>query len=401
MKRTAIYILLGVLAISTVGCRKNNTGEENDSAKIEILLEEKLADNESDEELSVNTDNSVPIVNNGGEVIKIGDDFYYKEGKKIYSDGKMLYAATTEADGTDYIYQYDLDGNNAIKLIQGTWVGISDDQKALYFLCKKENGVKSFNVFSPDFMDVHQVYEADNAEFLTVESGFVYICRAESDGLYLDRIEISDGNCEENLLGMPLQTEEITCFYAGDGYMIFAAGKYEGSAGFFYGDFYSYNLENKKLKQLHMTDSDEFYVFDGAVYYQKYFDDEEAANGLYRTNYDFSEDELIADDLTILMIDEEDGTILTSKNGQLLRVSVDGTEQTVLLDMGKDAGWTWEEYDNIRFTEINNVEDLIFLKAERWGYIEGNGWRNSLIAEEYFKVHANGNGFSVWNPTAF
>lgn len=36
MKRIAIYILLGVLAISAVGCRKNNADEEYASAEIPV-----------------------------------------------------------------------------------------------------------------------------------------------------------------------------------------------------------------------------------------------------------------------------------------------------------------------------------------------------------------------------
>ena len=105
------------------------------------------------------------------------------------------------------------------------------------------------------------IVESENGykEENEIEAGF------EVNGEELERIET-----EENLLDTPLNAEEISCFDVTDTHLLFAAGVHEGSAGYFYGDFYSYNLETKELVQKHMTDDDKFIVFDEKIYYSKY-----------------------------------------------------------------------------------------------------------------------------------
>ncbi len=339
----------------------------------------------------------LPIVNNGGEIIKVGSNFYYKEGRAIYSNGTKIYTTNTKnPENIDYIFEYDLSGSGFNQLIQGTLVGISESNNELYFLREEDDGEQSFCVFDTYSMDIHQVYKSAS-KFLTVADGCVYSYRKDVDGIYLEINQIDASYYEEHLLELPSQVEEITCMYANKN-LIFSAGKYEGSAGYFYGDFYIYDTASKNIvKQIHLTDAAEFYVFEDFIYYQKYLNDTDKGNDLYRTDFDLSKEEFIGEKLELIKV-EESGTILAAKDGQLLRVSSDGRKQEVIFDLIKDIGWTLADGKKAKFTELNIIENHIFVKAELWGYVKGNGWRDSLISSDYFKINIDGSSYSTWNP---
>ena len=119
---------------------------------------------------------------------------------------------------------------------------------------------------------VCQIYEGEY-QYLTTDESWVYYYEQTEDDLYIHRSRIEEEKStgdEENLLSIPLDVSEISCFYVTDTYILFAAGVHEGSAGYFYGDFYSFNLETDELEYKHLTDDDKFYVFDGKIYYSKY-----------------------------------------------------------------------------------------------------------------------------------
>ncbi|MGN0335535.1 MAG: M56 family metallopeptidase [Lachnospiraceae bacterium] len=311
---------------------------------------------------------TLPVINNGGEIIQIGNDIYYMDGKHLYSDGKMLYATQTDENGTDYIYQYALDGSESHQIMQGTLVGVSDDKEDFYYIAKGEG--------NPDYNN-----------------------RKNTDGVYIGSIKTGGNGMNLDVLGTLIQAEEISSFHADAHTLLFAAGTYEGSAGYFYGDFYSYNLDTKQLKQAHLTDSDEFFVFGGKIYYEKYFYQGDGESALYRADFDLSEEKLIGKAWKLLATDQDTHTLLVSRDGKLFCISPDGKKETCLLDM-EDAGWKWDEYDTIKFTEVNLIKDTIYVKPEHWGYREGSGWRDSLIESQYFQVRSDGSAYQAWDPNA-
>ncbi len=367
------------------------------------MLEDEVADYEAgseaasmeNEEKAESEPEQFTVENNGGEVIRVGSDVFYMNGQKLYSDGRELYTTVTGDDGVEYIYRYHLDGSGFCQMMEGKLVGAGEDKEELYYLATGGDNKTQFNIFNTSFMDVHQVYDSE-AEYLTVTEDWVYTYHKVKDCIYFDRAQLSQENVEKNVLGLSVWADEVTSFFVGD-YIVFAAGRYEGSGGYFYGDFYSFNPETRELKQEHMTDSDEFFVVGDYIYFQSYGNQKKGGNDLYRAKLDLTGIELIGESMEFLQADTETGTLLVSKDGQLLRISPDGKDAKCLFD-SKAAGVTLAEYDKLMFKEINIVGEDIYLKAERWGYQEGNGWRDSLIESMSFKIKADGSGFEVYNP---
>lgn len=295
------------------------------------------------------------VINNGGEIIRAGNDIFYMDGKKLFFNGEKLYATQTGDDGVDYIYEYKPDGSAMRRMREGTLLGCDDS--------------------------------------------YIYSYLKDEEGLHLKRSKLHEMDTEEPVLELPGDMDGIYCFSAGDT-LVFSMGHYEGSAGYFYGEFYSYDLNTKELKQAHLTDDDEFLVLDGFVYYQKYEHEGNRGSELYRAGLDFSEEERVfTEAVELLQADKETGTLLVSMDGKLLRMSPDGAEEACLFDLA-DAGWIWQEYDKLLFREVNVIENEIYVRAQHWGYTEENGWRDSLIGEQYFCIQADGSGFQAWNPDA-
>lgn len=301
----------------------------------------------------------VSIINNGGEVVRINNDIYYMNGKPLYTDGKLLYATQTNDEGVDYVYQYELDQSGFKQLMQGTAVGITDDRELLYYLSSEEDGNISLWCYNTATSATNQIYE-----------------------------------------GEPLNEDQISCVYVTDSHLLFAAGAYEGSAGYFNGEFYSFDRSTKELHQAHFTDDDSFFIYKEKIYYSKYFNDnEEEGSDLYCSDLDLRNEMLVGENMTFLSASEKENRILVSTNGKIFSFLPDGSDGKCIFDITEN-GWEWDEYDKIYFTEVNVIENTLFCRVEKWGYEEGNGWRDTLINSQHYQVAMDGSSCQIWNPDA-
>lgn len=371
------------------------------------------------------------VVNNGGEVLQVNGRLFYMSGQKLYSNGRKLYTSLTEADGTWAVYACELDGSGFEKLMDGRIVGWADDWDTPYVWTTVQDA-EGMEEGKPGMPGLYILGELDlvsvaytTDDFLGVDGQYAYFSRKEEDGIYLDCYWAGDGRIEKNVLGTALPVQMITDFHAEGDYLLLAAGEVQGSGGFFCGDFYSYNRTPGRLFQEHLTDANTFAAMNGYIYYQKYSDQGDGANGLFRVSYDLTGEEAVGDDLTFCAFDGTDGTILAAKQVKdadaggirnLVRINPDGSGEQVLLNMeqmlespdgeegtarlGTYLDWEWEKGDKIQFSEINLLQDMFSVKAEHWGSREeaDAGWRDSLIEEVYFQVKTDGSDFEIWDP---
>ena len=79
------------------------------------------------------------ILNNDGEIIQADRNRYYMGGKPLYTNGEFLYSTNIDGEGADHIWQYEMDQSSAREITSGTIVGMSKNNKVLYYL-KQEEG---------------------------------------------------------------------------------------------------------------------------------------------------------------------------------------------------------------------------------------------------------------------
>lgn len=333
-----------------------------------LLSRPKTAHQKSLSEGKANTELSdslkLTVANQGGQIIQIGSNLYYDEGSRLYSDGRYLYGTAVYEDGSpSAIYRHELDGSGFKRLAEGEIIGISSDRKELYCLSGKTS-------------------EEDSEELSVSVEAILLDTEEVCSLLVIDDVSL----------------EQISCTYADEDGFLFSAGTYEGSAGYYQGAFYYADFEKQQIIENHLTDSDSFMVLDGQVYYQKYDNFGEGGNDLYRTTFALSDEELIAEEEELLAIDQEKKRLITKKENGMNLLSSDGKERVHLFDGAEAMETELMAEDWIKFTEVNAVRNEIFVKAERWRYVEGNGWRDSLQEEQYFKINMDGGEYQEWNP---
>ncbi|MCD8378996.1 MAG: M56 family metallopeptidase [Lachnospiraceae bacterium] len=308
---------------------------------------------------------SLSVMNNGGEIILVGDQLYYLDGLMLYSDGNDLYYSSGSEE--PYIYQHGLEGDSLQfrQLTAGSIVGSSDDGKILYYVLE---GV-----------------------------------------LYAWEIETQESSLIWDIAKQGIEASEISCYFVGEDYILLAAGVYEGSAGLFSGSFYSYDRATGELSAASLTDSDSFAVMGEYLYYQKYTNGPGDENFLCRIDFGLTEEEVLSEDLTLVDVALSSGQVLaleTSENGtcqNLILFDPESKETLVLVDMeyllnedltGILSDWesAWESGDRISYTEVNVIGDLVYVYAAKWGYREGVsvGWRDALLEEAWLVTDSNG-----------
>lgn len=152
------------------------------------------------------------------------------------------------------------------------------------------------------------------------------------------------------------------------------------------------------MNHAHLTDSDRFAVFRDKIYYSKYDNQEsEGEPILCCTDLNLTDEQQVGEGFDFLTGVELQNKILLSKDGKIYTAQPDGSDHHSIFDISLH-GWEWSVYDKIRFTEVNIIDGLLFAKAEQWGYQEGNGWRDSLLKEEYYQISLDGSKSMVWDP---
>ncbi len=351
-------------------------------------------------------DNEQSVYNNGGSFIKVNGVPYYMDNRRLYSDGSYLYATNTDVYPQE-VFRYNLDGKGYLKLFDGAIVDCNLNGDVLYYESggdeKGNSALFGFDTATGVSKIMYPAAEGVEISYLGKNNGVLYVARRDGGLLYIDGIKEEDGTVEPDLLEQGLDVGQIASFYADEHYILFSAGEYEGSMGLWSGTFFSYNRSLKSLTEIHVTDDAAFHAADGYVYYQKYDNQGEGGNELYRMDYAFQKEEKIGESLTYLAHDVKTDTLLAAKPaGQnsfmsnLVRVSTDGSGEQLLF-ASQDLGWEAEENDRIRFAEISVMEESIYAKAEQWGYRGDAGWRDSLVREEYIWIKADGSFSQVWN----
>lgn len=374
------------------------------------------------------------VVNNGGQVIRVGSDTYYIDGWNLYSDGEKLFVSVMNDDGTWVSGTYELDGSGFRKIMDGRIVDSTEDGSVLYCMFQSYHlNSEYLGWYDTRTGESGSFSRGGNIDFLGRYDGYLYVSRTEEDGIYLDRIRESDKAAETDLLRESLPAGAfINSFYADGNYVLLAAGEMQGSMGSFTGGFYSYDLVSGESHETRLTDSGVFWASDGYIYYQKYTDEGSESSELFRAPYDFSEEQQIGEHLNFLKFDKKNNTILAAREidsqgiQNLIRIHPDGSEEELLLDMAHMLGysydmsrnmdevrtsmemeernpytlaWNMEKGDKVRFTQLNILDGTIYVKAEQTGYREGTdmGWRDSRIMEIYLKISED-KQVSIWNP---
>lgn len=337
------------------------------------------------------------VKNNGGTLIEVDGTPYYLSGYRLYSEGDYLYAVHEYDDGSSSVYRHLIEGEGYRKLFDGTIEDCSPDGRTLY--CKViEDGADYLGWYDTQTEELKSY--GVTGSYLGKDDACLYAAEQGTDRQNIIRIGIADGTVDRETLQLYTTYPEIPSFAVNGDDLVYSAGEYEGSAGYFYGSFYSYNMKTGELTEKHLTDDPYFTAADGSLYYEKYSNQGDEDSQLCRIGYDLENEETVGEDLRFLAFRAADGMILAQKRvedgpDQLVLMQPDGSGERVIFDM-ENSGWT---DGDIRFADVNVLDGYISVKAQHWQYTEESvGWRSALTEGKYYWIAADGSESREWDP---
>ncbi|MDD6157510.1 MAG: hypothetical protein PUB52_10900 [Lachnospiraceae bacterium] len=180
--------------------------------------------------------------------------------------------------------------------------------------------------------------------------------------------------------------EVIPCRYADEDYFIFSAGTFEGSMHNFFGKFYVYDRNAQSyVAEETLTDSPTFAVYDGKIYYDRYFLTE-LGYQLCRVDFSLENEEVVSEDTFLVQLDENHGLIFAQRTlegdevDSLVALDLNSLEETVVFD-SSDLDWTFEELDKVTYSDLDYDGTTVTATVSQFGYREGEsvGWRDVLV----------------------
>ena len=334
------------------------------------------------------------ILGNGSELIAVDGELYTMDRTKLYSDGAYLYYDSwNETGGVSRIWRQPFTAANMEMVAEGELLGSTADGSSLYY-DPGDHSVWEYNTASGDTALLH-----------------------------------------------PGNQNPITSLYVDENVVLTAAGHYEGSAGYFYGNFYSYNRKTGETTEAYLTDAPTFVVLNDTVYYQKYFnspDGEDVPYGIYQTDLEFQNETRTALDMTLLGANEETGDLLAAVEPDYLSSIEPAYTQTdldaisvansrgwnqVLVDAGAVFGYTDSvnqtqlfnldgfqytdyadaEVTSVQYQDVSVLGDMLFVRMQLLGHFakDGAGFQESVLREVWLKVRMDGKGAKLVDSTIY
>ncbi len=367
------------------------------------------------------------VANNGGEIVCVEGEYYYMDGAPLYSDGKALYTSVQGDDGTWHVCRYETDGSGFRWLFNGRIVDSTEYGQFLYCMFPAKNGGECLGWYDT-WAEESGRFSREGVSYLGNYAGYLYTSRREADGLHVDRIREIDRTEMPDLMKEGIPADEILMFYADEGRdrLIFAAAS---EAGTDHAQIlcYSYEPGSGALVSRELTGLPHFAVMDGAVYFQRYRSREDRTPELFRTDYEFAEEEQIGEGLTLLLADEEMHTLLAEKKtdhpvygsvSSLVRVLPDQKKEEMLLDMeamlpaAGDAepaidsvciDWEFQRGDSVAYSELNLFPEMVYVTVSHLtggtAGTDGQADGSPELAQEEVHLTVSGQGgIGIWFP---
>lgn len=368
------------------------------------------------------------VANNGGEVLRVAGEYYYMDGMPLYSDGEALYASVQDDDGTWHVCRYEPDGSGFKWILDGRIADSTADGKILYCMLGASDQDPGYPGRYDTQTEESRRLSQERAVWLNRSGGFLYLSRLDTDGLHFDRIRETDWSEETDLLGEGFPGREVIKFHADEekGYLVFAVRtdpEEAGNSGVICG---SYNMGSGQIFRKELTGLTYFAMMDGYLYFQRYRSREDHTPELFRTDYEFTEEEQIGEGLTLLCTEEETHTLLAEKKADntdfeavssLVRVLPDEKKEQMLLDMeamlpkvgGEERvndvwlDWEFQSGDGVAYSELNLFRDQIYVTVSHLSgqRDEGAVWEKlsleNALEEVHLTINARG-GIGIWFP---
>jgi len=393
------------------------------------------------------------VFNNGGQVVQVGDSFYFFAPNDNPEDSRPRHAIYVRREGGAERYRLaETHSSTTLHYIGGqilastsqdgemrtirinTQTGEVDDNFAtgnIVYVDHKAGEIfyrrihwsagrpVSTGLYKADFDgNVEQFLAEGRYAFLGIvgdtifledtqreeESSFdIVLYTMNRDGSEFDRlIAIKEPEGARHEYEPDINTwihENVLQFETYGDWLFLIVGRFEGSAGFFYGGIVRMRTDGSELEWLR-RDSRDFFILEGWLYFNvtdyslSSFD-----SGAHRIPTDFSaESEFLDEEFTLLT---GGGRIIYASgprniDWRALRSRSHYGGDSVVLFAGRDVP-RFEHSDWVRFTNIHYHEGYVFFTVNVSGHATYDSWRGHDCYMAHYRVRYDGTGLTLIN----
>jgi len=396
------------------------------------------------EQLIVHNGNDV--LNSGGQVVQVGDSFYFFGsydnpendwmGNAIYvrREGSPERYMLWEANRTGSLYYIDghivattgwmqtirintQTGEVDETFIEGEIEYVDYQHREIFFWRS------TFNDHVQGTEGLHAVNFDGAGERLIAPSGYMFL-GIDGDTIYLQDVRRDDDNYDNilyavnrdgsdlrRLVSFPLtqlgdwrsepdwmDAESVQQLEVFGDWVFFTLGVHQGTARIFYGGLLRMRTDGSEIEQLFSTGSESFFLVDGWIYFRIFSYGDWPSSGTYRISVEMPKE---LDFWSAEHIQQaDDGRIFYASgrgiSGRELRSrSPDGGE-SVLLFPGSDVP-RFEHSDFLRVLNIRVDTEYVFFTIHVSGHAIGDSWRGHDCYMAHYRVRYDGSGLTLIN----
>ena len=382
------------------------------------------------------TPNQNITFNNGGAVIKCGENTYYITdslayedyrsngalysvntegisrklanigGKQIWAIGNWLYVSSDNLDNLPYsTYKVNRSDGKTSILFDGTIDCFGPDNKTIYYTgyakALKENptfqGLYKFNL---ETLKIEKIVDANNtidSEYLTAINGkMYYYTTTKNNAITINCYDMKSGDTTTITTDKTNRTLEdysytVPQLSACGEWLIYCVGDFEGSGHYFYGDMYRMKPDGTNKASMNISPTGYFLANNIWIYYTD--SSQEKGCPSYIIHPDLSGKQEINNSISPITITEDGWMYFSSKNGDIHRSRMDGSSDNLILKANKLPNHLTKD-DLYNYT-LNFVGDTLYINAEVWGYRSWGSWRNQFINSSFNRININKTGFQT------
>ena len=298
-----------------------------------------------------------------------------------------------------------------ISVVAAVVLGISGCAAASVINMKGEN-IDNPSALSTD-INSEPAIEIENANLLEGDGDTQYYWTVEGDNCVLYALDKNKSATKQLASFPPLKNEgsaptlnAIVDFGICGNWIIVSVGHYEGSGGYFYGDFARMKKDGSELEHFWLTDDDTFVIVDEWIYYNFWTVKNSPADGdgCYRIRPDGTDNEYMGDILYSIFLYGQDGYVYGEQDTgktidhwnpmtDLIRCKPDGSGLTTLFS-GESLP-TFDNSDYMRYSDIEINKDYIAFTTSVHGYSDGDSWGGHYNYIADYRVNKDGSNLTL------
>ncbi len=442
LKRIEIIYLISlccIVSFGSVGCN-TQVNKSIDTSIMQTTLPTTLTTvtpvNPNENSTQGTMQNQNTVSNNGGAVVKCGENTYYITDNLAYEDYRCegaLYSVNPKGmsrkianiggrhiwaiGGSLYVSSdnsapsstFELNPSNGkmTLLFKGSIEYFEADSRTLYFTgydksLKETHNFEGLYKYDLNTFKIEKIFDANNTilcKYLTVIDGKMYYYTLTKDNtVSINCYDMKNGEITVITTDKPdSDTSPEDYSYTvpqlsvcGE-WLIYCVGDYQGSGAYFYGNMYRIKPDGTDKASMNISCTGNFLAYDNWIYYTD--SDQETGCPSYIIHPDLSGKQKMKDSINPITLTGDGWLFYNEKNGDIHCSRLDGNSETLILKAEQLQNYL-SEYDHYSYT-LDFVDDMVYINAEVWGARSGGSWRDQFISSSFNRVNISGKDFQT------